>query len=144
MISRTACCLTWIALVGTVLMGTALVTTVPSEAEDSAKPLSPVEARGKVGQEVTVQMVVQTAKNRLEKRGEIYLDAEPDFRDPKNFAVVVTRAGAALYATAGIADPAEHFLQKTIRATGVVKVVDEVPRIEVDDLKQVEIVEPGK
>ena len=32
-------------------------------------------------------------KDRLEKRGEIYLDAEEDFKDEKNFAVVITKAG---------------------------------------------------
>ena len=58
-------------------------------------PLTPVEARQKVGQTITVQMTVQVAKDRLEIRGEIYLDAEPDFRDAKNFAVVITKTGAA-------------------------------------------------
>src|SRR4029077_8685690 len=53
------------------------------------QPLSPVEARKKVGQTITVEMTVQAAKDRLEKRGEIYLDAEKDFRDEKNFAVVI-------------------------------------------------------
>jgi hypothetical protein len=38
-------------------------------------------------------MEVTAAKDRLEKRGEIYLDAEDDFRDEKNFAVVITRQG---------------------------------------------------
>jgi hypothetical protein len=68
-------------------------------------PLSPVEARKKVGASVTVEMTVRAAKDRLEKRGEIYLDAEPDFRDPKNFAVVITKAGAASLRQAGIAAP---------------------------------------
>ena len=108
-------------------------------AQAPAKPLTPVEARTKVGQKITVEMLVQAAKDRLEKRGEIYLDAEPDFRDEKNFAAVITKAGAARFKDKGIADPAEHFRQKTIRVTGVVKVVDDVPRIEVDDPQQMEI-----
>jgi hypothetical protein len=110
--------------------------------EAAAPPLTPVQARGKVGQEVTVEMVVQAAKDRLEKRGEIYLDSETDFRSEKNFAVVITKVGAALFKEQGIADPAEHFLSKTIRAKGTVKEVDDVPRIEIDDPKQVSIVEP--
>src|SRR5262249_29131104 len=57
--------------------------------------LRPVEARKKVGEKITVEMTVQAAKDRLESRGEIYLDSEPDFRDAKNFAVVITKAGAA-------------------------------------------------
>jgi hypothetical protein len=104
--------------------------------------LTPSAARKKVGQTVTVEMKVQTAKDRLEKKGEIYLDAEEDFRDEKNFAVVITRAGATSLREAGIADPAEHFKNKTIRAMGLVKEVDKVPRIEVDESKQVKVVDP--
>jgi len=111
-------------------------------AADDAQPdpLPPIEARRKVGQEITVEMTVRAAKDRLDKRGEIYLDAELDFRDEKNFAVVINRDGAALFKAQGIDDPAEHFRNKTIRAKGVVTVVDEVPRIEVSDPKQLEIV----
>jgi DNA/RNA endonuclease YhcR with UshA esterase domain len=104
--------------------------------------LTPVQARKKVGETITVQMTVQSAKDRLEKRGEIYLDAETDFHDEKNFAVVITKAGAAKLKEAGINDPAAHFKDKIIRATGVVKVVQECPRIEIDDAKQIHIVEP--
>ena len=86
-------------------------------------------------------MTVATTKDRLEKRGEIYLDCETDFRDEKNFAVVVTRDGAAKLKEAGITDIAEHFRGKKIRATGTVKEVDKVPRIEIDDAKQIKIVE---
>ncbi len=118
-----------------------LVTTIASlavAADD--KPLTPVEARKKLGETVTVEMTVQTTKDRLENRGEIYLDAELDFKDEKNFAVVITKAGAAKLKEAGIDDPAAHFKDKKIRATGVVKEVDNVPRIEIDDAKQISIV----
>jgi DNA/RNA endonuclease YhcR with UshA esterase domain len=104
---------------------------------DEPKALGPIEARKQIGKEITVRMEVKTAKDRLEKRGEIYLDAEEDFKDEKNFAVVITRKGAASLKEAGIADPADHFNGKTITAKGVVKVVDEVPRIEIDDAKQI-------
>jgi hypothetical protein len=117
---------------------TLLVAVIVFAADD--KPLSPVEARKKVGEKITVEMTVQTTKDRLEKRGEIYLDAELDFKDEKNFAVVITKAGAAKLKEAGIDDPAAHFKDKKIRATGVVKEVDNVPRIEIDDAKQIEIV----
>lgn len=105
------------------------------------KPLPPVEARKKVGDKITVEMKVKVAKDRLEKRGEIYLDAEEDFRDEKNFAVVITKKGAAKLKEAGIADPAAHFIDKIIRATGKVTLVQDVPRIEIDDAKQIRIVE---
>jgi hypothetical protein len=108
------------------------------------KPLPPVEARKKVGEKITVEMMVQAAKDRLEERGEIYLDAELDFRDEKNFAVVITKTGAAKLKEAGIADPAAHFKDKIIRATGEVKLVQDIPRIEIDDAKQIRIVEAKK
>ena len=112
---------------------------VACAAED--KPLTPVEARKKVGEMITVEMTVQAAKDRLEKRGEIYLDAEMDFKDEKNFAVVITKKGAESLKNAGIENPAEHFKDKRIRATGTVKEVDNVPRIEIDDAKQIKLVE---
>jgi DNA/RNA endonuclease YhcR with UshA esterase domain len=107
---------------------------------DESKPLGPVEARKQIGKEITVRMTVKAAKDRLEKRGEIYLDAEEDFRDEKNFAVVITKAGAESLKAAGISDPADHFKGKAIRATGIVKEVDGVPRIEITDAKQIAVV----
>lgn len=115
-----------------------MIVAVPVVAEEP-KPLGPVEARGKVGEKITLRMEVKTAKDRLEKRGEIYLDSEEDFRDEKNFAVVITRQGASSLSAAGISKPAEHFQGKTITARGIVKEVDGVPRIEIDDAKQIAI-----
>ena len=110
-------------------------------AQAGEQPLAPTAARKKVGEKVTVEMRVATAKDRLEKRGEIYLDSEEDFQDEKNFAVVITRAGAAKLREEGINDAAEHFNGKTIRATGLVKEVDKVPRIEIDEAKQIRVLE---
>ena len=83
--------------------------SVSALAADEPEPLGPVGARKHVGKEITVRMEVKTAKDRSEKRGEIYPDAEDDFKDEKNFAVVVTKKGAADLKDAGIADPADHF-----------------------------------
>src|SRR5262249_45540862 len=102
--------------------------------------VGPALARKKVGQKVTVEMTVRAAKDRLQKRGEIYLDSEEDFKDAKNFAVVITKKGSAALAKAGVADPAGHFTGKKIRATGTVKEVESVPRIEIDAAAQISIV----
>jgi hypothetical protein len=118
----------------------AIVTGAGVALAADGKVLTPVEARTKVGKKITVEMTVRAAKDRLKKRGEIYLDAETDFRDEKNFAVVITRAGAASLQKAGIANPARHFKGQKIRATGTVKEVDRVPRIEIDDGKQIKLV----
>jgi hypothetical protein len=103
------------------------------------KPLKPVDARKEVGKTITVEMTVKAAKDRLEKRGEIYLDSEEDFKDEKNFAVVITKEGAADLKKAGIDNPAEHFKDKLIHAMGEVKVVDDVPRIEISKTKQIKL-----
>jgi hypothetical protein len=116
----------------------AAVACMAVAAED--KPLTPVEARKKVGAKITVEMTVRAAKDRLEKRGEIYLDSEPNFKDEKNFAVVITRAGAASLKAAGIEHPADHFKDKKIRASGTVKEVDKIPRIEIDEVKHIRLV----
>jgi hypothetical protein len=123
------------------LFGVAALAAACTAVAAEDKPLTPVEARKKVGQSITVEMTVRAAKDRLEKRGEIYLDAEPDFRDEKNFAVVITKAGAASLKAAGIDDIADHFKDKKIRATGTVKEVDQVPRVEIDDARQIKLVE---
>ena len=108
---------------------------------DDTKPLTPVEAIKKVNEKVVVEMQVKATKNRLEKRGEIYLDSEEDFRDKKNLGIVVTKTGAAKFKEAGVDDPAVHFKDKTIRVTGTVIIKEERPRIEVEDSKQIQIVE---
>ena len=105
------------------------------------KPLTPVEARKQVGKKVEVQMKPAVIKDRLEKRGEIYMDSEKDFRDEKNFAVVITEKGANRLKEKGIKDLAKHFEDKEIRVKGLVTEVQGVPRIEVDDPDQISIVE---
>jgi hypothetical protein len=113
---------------------------VGADAEDT-RPLTPVEAIKKVNEKVVVEMQVKATKNRLEKRGDIYLDSEEDFRDKKNLGIVVTKSGAAKFKEAGVDDPAVHFKDKTIRVTGTVIIKEKRPRIEVDDSKQIQIVE---
>src|SRR5437867_1732518 len=107
---RTATALT-IVLVGLMALD------APSQ---DIKPLTPVEAIKKVNQEVTVQMLVKAAKNRLEKRGEIYLDSEENFRDEKNLGIVIAKTGAAKFKEAGVDDPAIHSQDKLIRVKGTV------------------------
>jgi hypothetical protein len=116
---------------------------IPAPADES-KPLSPADAIKKVNERVTVLMVVKASKNRLEKRGEIYLDSEQDFRDEKNLAIVITKAGAPRFKEAGVDDPATHFKGKTIQVQGTVIMKENRPRIEVDDPKQIQLVEKEK
>ena len=45
------------------------------------KALTPIQVRKRIGEKISVEMTVRAAKDRLTKRGEIYLDAEMDFRE---------------------------------------------------------------
>src|SRR5262249_22578128 len=69
------------------------------------------------------------------------LDSETDFHDEKNFAVVITKKGASSLKEVGIDSPANHFKDKKIRATGTVKEVDKIPRIEIGEAKQIRLVD---
>jgi DNA/RNA endonuclease YhcR with UshA esterase domain len=106
-------------------------------------PLSPVEAVGRVNEQVTVEMLVKAAKN-CPHCSRIFLDSEEDHRDRSNLAVAVTETGAARFKGVGVDDPARYFKGKTIRVTGVVTLQDNRPKIDVDDPWQIEVVEENK
>jgi hypothetical protein len=120
-----------------------LIVPVVAAAKEE-KPLTPAEAIKLVNKEVTVEMMVRSSKNALEKRHEIYLDSEEDFRDEKNLAIVITEDGASKFKDSGVEDPAAHFRGKTIRVTGTVTLKDERPRIEVSDPKAIKLIEAKK
>ena len=102
-------------------------------------PLSALEARTRLNEQVTVEMLVNAAKN-CQRCSLMFLDSEEDHHDPNNFAVAVTDTGRARFKEAEIDDPAGHFNGKTIRVTGKVIIKDEQPQIEVDDPRQIEVV----
>jgi hypothetical protein len=101
--------------------------------------LSVVEAINRVNESVTVEMLVQKTKCCTGSR-QVFLDSEPNHRDPKNLGVVVTENGRAKYGEAGIDDSTAHFKGKTIRVHGVVIRKEKGPYIEVDDPSQIEMV----
>lgn len=101
--------------------------------------LTPVEALSRLNQEVTVEMLVQRTKCCTSSR-QVFLDSEPNHRDPKNLGVIVTEIGRAKFAEAGIDDPTAHFKGKTIRVHGVVIRKEDRPYIEVNEPSQIEIV----
>ncbi|HKB02446.1 MAG TPA: hypothetical protein VKD90_09510 [Gemmataceae bacterium] len=114
----------------------------PPAGAEEPKPVSAAVAIKRVGQaEVVVEMVVKKAKDRLDKRGVIYLDSEDDFKDPNNLGVVLSAGAAAKLKAKGIADPAAHFLGKTVRVRGCVMKFEERPYLPVLDPAQLEIVE---
>lgn len=105
------------------------------------KVVPSAEAKDHVGERCAVEMTVRASKNAAPRRT-YFLDSEEDFRDAKNFAVVIDYDDAAKFKEAGIDDPAEHYRGKTLRVTGeVIKESDQV-RIRVTDPKQIKIIEP--
>ena len=102
-------------------------------------PPSAPEARTRINEQVTVEMLVRAAKN-CQRCSLMFLDSEEDHHDPKNFAVAVTETGKSKFKEARIDDPASHLQGKTVRVTGVVIVKDQQPQIEVDDPGQIELV----
>lgn len=102
--------------------------------------LSPVEAIGRVGESVTVEMPVQRTKRCTGSR-QLFLDSEANHRDPKNLGVVITEVGRAKFTEAGMDDPTVHFNGKTIRVRGVVIRKEDRPYIEVDEPSQIEVVQ---
>jgi hypothetical protein len=111
-------------------------------ADADPKPLTAAEAIKRVGQpKVVVRMEVKKAKDRLEKRGIIYLDSEDDFKDANNLGVAISAEAAAKFKEKGIADPAAHFLGKTILVRGCVMRFEERPYLPVHDPDQITVVE---
>jgi DNA/RNA endonuclease YhcR with UshA esterase domain len=109
---------------------------------EAIKPVSPAEAIKQIGKpEVLVEMAVKKAKDRLEKRGIIYLDSEEDFKDQNNLGVAISAEGAAKFKKQGILDPAAHFAGETIRVQGCVMRFEERPYLPVHNPEQISFVE---
>ena len=103
-------------------------------------PLSRQDPANEVNEQVTVEMLVKAAKN-CQHCSQVFLDSEEDHHDPKNMAVAVTESAKAKFKEISIDDPASYFRSKTIRVTGVVTLKENRPHIEVDEPRQIEVVE---
>jgi DNA/RNA endonuclease YhcR with UshA esterase domain len=107
-------------------------------ADDEAKPIGPVEAAGKVNEQVTVEMEVKAAT----MRGSVcFLNSEAEFKNPKNFTLFIDKDALVKFKEAKIDDPAAHFKGKTVRAGGKVVLYQNRPEIKLggpDDIKIVE------
>jgi len=100
--------------------------------------VTPIEAINRINESVTVEMLVQRTKCCTGSK-QVFLDSEPNHRDPKNLGVVVTETGRAKFGEAGIEDPTVHFKGKTIRVHGVVIRKEKGPYIEVNEASQIEL-----
>lgn len=105
--------------------------------EEKPKVVPLAEAAKHVDQTVTVELTVQSSR-LLAGRNICFLNSERDFRDAKNFTVVILREGLEKFKAANIADPAAHYQGKKIRVTGKVSLRDEKPQIRLEEPKQIE------
>jgi alkaline phosphatase D len=99
--------------------------------------ISPRDALRRMGQKVVVEMKVQ-ATGQPKSGGRLLLNSEKDFRSDLNFTVVLNAAAmTGKWAKA----TGETFKDKVIRVTGTVSEFRGSPQIQVDDEKQIEVVE---
>jgi hypothetical protein len=113
---------------------------------DDGKPpavVASADAKNHVDAQCTVELTVRASKNGTH-RHEYYLDSEENFRDEKNFAVVISYDHLDSFKKAGIDDPALHYKGKKLRVTGKVVRENEQVRMRVEDPKQIKIVAEGK
>jgi hypothetical protein len=104
-------------------------------------PISPSDAVKQIGKpHVLIEMKVRSAKDRLERRGIVYLDSEEDFTDPKNLGIAISAEAAEKFKANGIADLAEHFNGKTIQARGCIMRFEERPYLPVHTPEQIVII----
>jgi len=112
--------------------------------EDGAVAEMPIieaaEAADHVGEECVVEMVVRAAR-MFDDGGRCFLNSHKNHRDEDNFTVVIFRGGLARFREADIDDPADHFLDRTIRVRGVIAEHKDRPQIVVEDPEQIELVE---
>ena len=100
------------------------------------KALSPAEASKKVGEKVVVEFVVGSTGGN----NNFYINTEKDFMNPNNLTIILPKPSKIkLMKTQKIDDLDKHFEGKTVRISGMVKLFEGKPRIQVDEPGQITI-----
>jgi len=108
--------------------------------QPAAATIAPEEAVSRVGEEATVEFVVQAAR-KLDDKEVCFLNSLKNHREQGNFTAVIFRAGLARFAADGVANPAETYLGKTIRVSGTIAERNGQAQIVVESPTQVQVVE---
>ena len=112
-----------------------------SAEEPAPKPLTPADAARKVKEKVTAEMVVKSTGG-MEN---CYLNSEEDYKLDSNFTIFLPKETKEKLKKAGIEDPYEHYLNKTIQVTGTVILFEQKkPRIAVTEVGQIKVIEKKK
>ncbi len=115
----------------------------PAAAIAPVEAIAPAEAVAHAGEECTVELVVAAAR-KLPGKDVCFLNSKKDHRDEDNFTVVIFKDGLERLKGDGIENPAEHFLDATIRVRGVIEKRDGRPQIVVDEPGQIVVVTPAE
>jgi DNA/RNA endonuclease YhcR with UshA esterase domain len=118
---------------------TVVILAVPIQADED-KAVTVEEAGKKVGQTVTVELVVQSTGETRSGNKLFFLNSEKDFRSPKNFTIVIDSKLLEKFAKAGVADPKTFYINETIRVTGKVSLYQNKPQIRVEGPEQIKVV----
>jgi DNA/RNA endonuclease YhcR with UshA esterase domain len=109
-------------------------------ADEPPKPISPEEAAKRVNEKCVVQMEVKSTG--MSRNNEIvFLNSEADFKDKKNFTVMLGKDLLAKLKKNKIEEPATFYKGKTIQVTGTVKLYREKPEIVVEEPDQLKVLE---
>lgn len=115
----------------------------PAAAIAPVEAVTPAEAVAHAGEECTVELVVAAAR-KLPGKDVCFLNSKKDHRDEDNFTVVIFKDGLERLKSDGIENPAEHFLNATIRVRGVIEKRDGRPQIVVEEPGQIVVVTPAE
>ncbi len=134
-----------VALVGPRVLGAEPEKPAPEKGTPD-KALTPKEAIDKMGQTVTVEMLVKSTKIA---KDHCYLDSAGGFNDTHNLALLIGKEAMAKFKESGIDNPAVQFKGKTVRAHGKVTHYGIHPEIKLTGPDDIQIVEskeasPGK
>ncbi len=114
-------------------------TSVLAEPDLDAKPgslVSVADASKHVNEKCVIEMEVKSTG----KSGDlVFLNSETNFRDEKNFTIVMQKAAIEQLAQAKVADAAGHFKGKTVRVTGTIVLFREKPQIAIEDATCIQI-----
>ena len=106
----------------------------------TAAAISAAEALSHVGEECVIEFVVENGR-KLDDKDICFLNSLKNHREKGNFTAVIFRDALARFAADGVDNPADEFMGKTIRVSGVVAERSGQAQIVVESPTQIEVVE---
>lgn len=105
--------------------------------------IAPQEALSHVGEECTVEFVVENGR-KLDEKNVCFLNSLKDHREKGNFTAVIFRDALARFAADGVDNPADEFMGKTIRVSGLIAERGGQAQIVIESPTQIEVIEAAE